>query len=192
MRRLIALAAAGVLPLAVAGCLAPIHVSSHVEPAVDFAEYRTFAWDRADAMPVSDTRLERNPMFTDHMYGAVERQLAARGIELTDAAAPPDLLVHYHASVINRLAVERRGPAPSACATETCNDRVEDFEQCTLVLDVVDARTRQLVWRGWSEHRLDDLLANADDLARDVDRGIALMLARFPRVPVRSLPGDLR
>jgi hypothetical protein len=192
MRRLFALAAAGVLSLAAAGCLAPIAVGSHLQPAADFSEYRTFAWEPADAQPASDPRLERNPIFTDHMYGAVERQLAVRGIEFTDSAARADLLVHYHTAVVERLDVEPPGGASSSCPTAACGNAVVDFEQCTLVLDLVDARTRQLVWRGWSEHRLEDLLANPDSLARDVDRGVAMMLARFPRRAERRLPGEAR
>lgn len=194
--RLLALAAAGVLPLAALGCLAPINVSSYAQVEADFTGYRTFAWGDADALPLGDTRLHRNPAFTDHMSGAVQRQLAGRGIELVDAAGQADLLVHYHATVTERLEITRATSGNSSCRTETCSDTLAEFEQCTLVLDVVDARTRQLVWRGWSQHRLDDLLASHDTLARDVDRGVALMLARFPRpaVPIapRGVSGEER
>jgi hypothetical protein len=196
MRRLLVLAAAGLLPLAATGCVAPINVSSHVQPESDFSRYRTFAWADADALPRSDPWLDRNPTFADHMYGAVERQLAGRGIELVDATGQADLLVHYHATVTERLEIARATVGNSNCRTETCPDTVAEFEQCTVVLDVVDARTRQLVWRGWSEHRLDDLFASDETLARDVGRGVALMLARFPRAVVpnaqRRLPGEER
>jgi hypothetical protein len=180
--------------LAVTGCLGPITVSSYVQPESDFTAYRTFTWVDADALPRGDTRLHRNPIFTDHTYGAVERQLAGRGIELVDASGQADLLVHYHATVTERLEITRATSGNSNCRTETCSDMVAEFEQCTLVLDVVDARTRKLVWRGWSEHPLDDLLVSHDTLARDVDRGVTLMFARFPRPavpnPLRRVPGE--
>ena len=45
----------------------------------------------------SDLLGDGDPFFKDHVQGAVERGLAARGVELT--SSNPDLLIHYHANI---------------------------------------------------------------------------------------------
>ncbi len=55
MRRLGELATLILSALALAGC-ATMNVSSHVERGVNFAQYRTFDWGPADALPTGDPR----------------------------------------------------------------------------------------------------------------------------------------
>ena len=71
-------------------------MSSHVRPGIEIGQYRTFAWGPADALPTGDPRLDQNPYFQDYVQGAVEKQLAARGMPASGAGTP-DLLLHYHA-----------------------------------------------------------------------------------------------
>src|SRR5689334_2085928 len=90
--------------LTLPGC-ATLTTSAYVAPGVTFAGYRTFAWGPADALPTGDPRLDNNPFFHDYIQGAVVRHLSARGIEVVDTTARPDLLLHYHASVTQRVNV---------------------------------------------------------------------------------------
>src|SRR5262245_32433590 len=141
--------AIAVLVVATSAC-ATMMVSSHVRHDVDFAQYRTFEWGPPDALPTGDPRLDTSPFFNDHMQGAVEKQLAARGIELSSDGLP-DLLVHYHANVSQRVDVNRVDQRYGYCYAEDCGVRVMEYEAGTLVLDVVDARTNRVVWRGWAQ-----------------------------------------
>lgn len=163
--------------LGVATACAPMTVSSHVEHGLDLTAYRTFGWGPADALPTGDPRLDRNPFFKDHFEGAVEKQLAARRIELVDAN--PDLLIHYHASITERIAVNRTDTEHGFCADGDCNSRVTDFESGTLILDIVDAHTNRLIWRGWAQHALGDMLDNQEHMAERIDQAVRRMLARF-------------
>lgn len=47
----------------------------------------------------------------------------------------------------------------------------------TLVVDLYDARTRQLIWRGSAEDRLSD---KADKNVKNLDKGVANMFEAFP------------
>jgi len=69
--------------------------------------YRTYDWGPADTLPASDPRLAGNPSFQDHLLGAVEKQMAAKGFSRTGADQQPDLLIHYHAVIGRRLDVNR-------------------------------------------------------------------------------------
>lgn len=178
MFRLLRLAALPGLALVITGC-ATMMVSSHVERHVDFAQYRTYDWGLPDALPTGDPRLDDNPFFNDHMQGAVEKQLAARGLVLFSAGTP-DLLIHYHASVNQRLDVDRVDREYGYCYGEDCTGRVVEYEAGTLILDVVDSRTNRVVWRGWAQDSFDGVIDNRDRLARVINRAVEQMLARFP------------
>jgi hypothetical protein len=176
MHRLTQMVAVALFMGAATAC-APMTVSSHVEHGLDLTRYRTFAWGPADALPTGDPRLDQNPFFKDHFEGAVEKQLAFRKIELT--ATSPDLLIHYHASITRRIEPDRTDSQYGYCANGDCASRITDFEAGTLILDIVDAHTNRLIWRGWAQRALGDMLENPDHMADRIDEAVRRMLARF-------------
>jgi hypothetical protein len=68
------------------------------------SEYLTYDWGPPDNLPVGDPRLDNNPFFDDYLQGAIEKKMAAKGFERA-VTGTPDLLVHYHASVNQKLDV---------------------------------------------------------------------------------------
>ncbi len=162
---------------------ATINVGSHVERGLDFSQYQTYEWSPHDALPAGDARLEEDMVFLDRMQGAFEKALAARGYQRVTFGSP-DLLVHYHAAVSRRIDVDRLAREPGACPDGNvlaCNDRLIDYERATLVLDIVDAQTGRLVWRGWAREDLDNLLDDQRRMARDITKAVPRMLAQLPR-----------
>ncbi|MEQ1868923.1 MAG: DUF4136 domain-containing protein [Vicinamibacterales bacterium] len=163
--------------VAATGC-ATMSVSSHMEPNLTTSNYRTFGWAKPDVLPAGDARLEQNAFFKDHIEGAVEKEFGARGLTMSDT---PDLLVHYHAVITPRLDVNRLDRESGYCYDEDCSARVFEYEQGTLVIDIVDAKTKRVIWRGWSQETVAPLLKNQDRMAKDIDTAVQRMLARFPR-----------
>lgn len=169
---------------ALAACAPAMTVSSHVDRAIDFAQYRTFDWGPAGALPTGDPRLDKDPFFKDVLQGAVERELAGRGLTLAgDEGA--DLLIHYHASVSRRLEVNQADRTHGYCAGEDCLSMAASYEAGTIVLDLVDTRTNKVIWRGWMQDRLDSLVDDRDRMAERVGEGVAQMIARLPAAPER-------
>jgi hypothetical protein len=164
--------------LAIAGC-ATMNVSSHVERGLDFAQYHTYNWGPADALPTGDPRLDKDPFFHDHMQGSVEKTLAARGLTLS-ASGMPDLLLHYHANVTERIKVNRLEQPYGSCTSEECPGGVTEYEAGTIVLDIIDARTNRLIWRGWAQDDLEHLIDNRDRMAREIDEAVSRMLRQLP------------
>ena len=128
---------------------ATLTVSSHIERTANFADYVTYDWGPPDNLPVGDPRLDNNPFFQDHLQGAIEKRLAAKGYERA-LTGEPDLLVHDHASVNQKVDVYEVDTRYGYCYGN-CQPQVVDFEQGTLVIDVVDAATGKVVWRGWAQ-----------------------------------------
>ena len=180
MRRLLrrSLLVAGALAVAVSGC-ATMNVSSHVERGLDFTQYHTYNWGPADALPTQDPRLDKDPFFHDHIQGAVEKALARKGLTLSTSGRP-DLLFHYHANVTQRLDVNRLDQGYGYCTAEGCPGGVTEYEAGTIVLDVVDARTNRVIWRGWAQDRLSRIVDNRDRMAREIDEAVTQMMKQLP------------
>jgi hypothetical protein len=159
------------------GC-ATMAVSSFVRPGLDIAHYRTYDWGPADSLPAGDARLEGNPFFQDHVQGAIEKELAMRGIERAESA--PDMLIHLHASITQRIDVNQADRQFGYCETDDCPG-VSQFEAGTLVLDFIDARTNRLIWRGWAQDSVEQTLENNDRLQRQIEEAVRRMMARFPQ-----------
>lgn len=173
-------AVAGVVALVAACAVRPMTVSSHVERGLDFSQFETFDWGPADALPEGDPRLEDNTLFQDQFEGAVERQLAGLGYARA-AGSPADLLIHYHAAIDRRLDVNRLDRQYGYCSEEGCPGGVIEYEGGTIVLDVVDARTGRLVWRGWAQLDIGGVLDDPGRLSRHVREAARRMLERFPK-----------
>jgi hypothetical protein len=181
MRRLLT-ALALATTAAAAGCATTMTVGSHVERGLVITQFRTYAWGPADALPAGDPRLDRDPFFQDKVQGAVEKALASRGFEATDSGAP-DLLIHYHASITQRLNVDSVDRGYGYCDGGACDAGVTTYEAGTLVLDVVDTRTNRLIWRGWAQDAVEEALRDRDKMARQIDEAVARMMANFPAAP---------
>jgi hypothetical protein len=160
-------------------CAATMTVSSHVEQGLDFSRYRSFDWGPADALPTGDPRLDKDPFFKDHVQGAVEKQLAARGLTLATGGAP-DVLIHYHANIRERIEVNRIDQAYGYCGGANCPPETSTHEAGTLVLDFIDARSKKLIWRGWAQNSVEDLLHDQDKMAEAIDEAVTKMLQRLP------------
>ena len=176
----LALAAVVILP----GC-APLTVSSHIEKAANFADYVTYAWGPRDDFPVGDPRLDNNNIYADYLQGTIEKQLAARGF-VQAAAEEPDLFVHYHANVSQRVETSANN-----CPYGTCYDsyepRVTEFELGTIVVDIIDAKTSRLVWRGWSQQSIAGAIDDQSRLEKMASEGVTRMMATLPQAGLADL-----
>lgn len=179
MRRVATLIMLAMTALTPTAC-ATMNVGSHVLRDVDFVEYRTFDWGPADALPTGDPRLDRDPFFQDHLQGALEKGLAGRGFERVSGGTP-DLLIHYHANISRRIDINRLDSERGYCYGDDCQVRTVEVEAGTLVVDVVDAGTNRLVWRGWAQHSVHDMLNDRDTMERRINDAVTRMLEQLPR-----------
>jgi hypothetical protein len=180
MRRLrrLAVVTAALAAFALSGC-ATMNVSSHVERGVDFAQFRTWDFGPADALPTGDPRLDNNPFFKDYLEGAVGKELEARHYARTTSGTP-DLLVHYHANISKTFDVNGLDNRYGYCY-DNCEPIIIEYEQGTIVLDVVNTHTNRVVWRGWAQDSIEGVIDNQDALRKEVNRAVTKMIALFPR-----------
>ena len=154
-------------------------VSSHIERNVNFADYLTYDWGPPDNLPVGDPRLDNNPFFRDYVMGAIEKKLAEKGYEQA-VSGEPDLLIHYHASVNQKLDVYTVDNSYGYCYGD-CQPQISDYEEGTLIIDVVDTRTSKVIWRGWSQDTMNGIIDDQRRLEKQVDEGVTRMMVLLPK-----------
>ncbi len=179
MRRQLLSAVIVAAALIVSGC-APMRVSSHTDRGIVWSKYTTFDWGPADALPAGDPRLDEDPFFQDHVAGAIEKAMATRGFVRSAASERPDMLIHYHANVMERLDVDQIDRGYGYCSTADCQPRVSRYEAGTLVVDIVDRASNVLMWRGWAQSSLDGVLGNRDRLRQRIDESVRRMFDTLP------------
>jgi hypothetical protein len=154
---------------------ATTNTQSYVPRATDLGLYRTYSWAPATQQATGDPRLDNNEFFGRRIEAAVDWQLAARGLKR--AAAAPDVVVHYYASI--KQEVNANGLDRPNVECEDCRPFV--FDAGTIVIDLIDARTSRLIWRGWDEGTIDGAIDDQTSMERRVDESVARILGQLPR-----------
>ncbi len=171
------------LVLALAGC-SSLTVSSDWNREVDFGAYRSFTWlERTGAEPGDqlpehlDIRLRR----------VVDDVLTAKGLERAPVMPQADLLLTYWISVERELRIDSYAgfgvygygywPGYPGAGVGTGVARV--VADGTLVIDVVDRRTKQLVWTG----QVQGAVENRNPPGDRVEFVAEKLLASFPPAP---------
>jgi|RhiMethySRZTD1v2_1073278.scaffolds.fasta_scaffold121499_2 uncharacterized protein DUF4136 len=160
--------------LVLAGC-ATMRVGSFVERGTNLTAYRTYAWASDAQLSTGDPRLDNNEFFQARLQAAVEKGLGARGLEKAESGQA-DFVLHYHASMTQK--VDAGGVDAKYGYCEDCRPSV--FDAGTLTLDVVDARTNKLAWRGWAQSTFDGVVDNQQWLERRIDESVGRILRTFP------------
>ena len=163
------------------GC-SSLKIHTDYDPGVDFARLQSYAWLPDPRPPTGDPRLD-NSLLDGRVRSAVDSQLAARGHRET-SPDEADFLVAYHVALETKLDVDTihhgygygYGRWYGGMSSST---RVREYEQGTLLLDFVDPKTRQLLWRGSSSARIrpDN---SPEEHQKRADEAVAAMLKHFP------------
>lgn len=173
----IVIPAAWVMAVAMTGCGLGVTAGADFSPSIDFARYASFTWDEPDDRPVGDPRLENNPFFEDRLHAAIAVELAEHGIRAGDEGAR--LVVHHHATVRNRVDVyevdERAGYGHYAESAQ-----IVQFDLGTILVDIADAETLDVIWRGWAQFDITAALADPALMTRAIDEAVRKMFEEFP------------
>ena len=158
---------------------APITTNAYLQQGAPMASYGTYGWGPAAALSTGDPRLDNNEMFDARVRAQIEAALDRRGFEQVRGLGLPDLLVHYHASVTQKI--DARELDLGYVAHQEAHDRAPlVYDDGTLVVDLVDTRTNLLVWRGWAESALDGVIDNQEWMEQRVDQAIDRIFRRLP------------
>jgi len=169
-----------------AGCSGvPLTAGADYEPGYDFAQYTSFTWDDPDPRPTGDPRLDGNPFFVHRLHAAIHWELSMRGI--VEHASGPALSVHHHVSVRDRVEVFEADRAAGYTSEYGEGTQVIQYEEGTFLVDIADARTNAVLWRGWAQLDVTRALDDPDVMKEQIDQSIAKMFESFP-IPAGGMP----
>ena len=128
------------------------------DKSADFSNYKTFSWVPNASLTKNVANYQISPLMEKRVREAVNAELEKSGMKLVDVAQA-DVLINYHASVDTKIDVDTFNVGYGArwnywgmgYNTQTTT---REYEVGTLILDVVDRASNQLVWRGAKEGRL--------------------------------------
>jgi hypothetical protein len=171
--------------VATAAC-AGRQVSTDYSPSIDFSRYRTFAM-------VSRPDSASHELVDDRVRAAVAAQLINKGLgETTRSAA--DLYVGYGVVDHTHTTVYRDnwgwGPAWGwryyrwgvAWPVDSRRE-VETYTDGTVVVCLVDAATRRVVWEGQAADVLGLPVSNPERATKQVGQAVAKIFAKYPPTP---------
>jgi hypothetical protein len=178
-----ALATAALLLPACGGV--PLTAGADLEPGYDFTQYTSYVWDEPDNRPVGDPRLENNPFFLHRLHAAIHWELATRGLGYD--VEGPAVKVHHHAVVTNHVDVYEADRNEGYSSEYGEGTQVIQYPEGTFLVDIADARTNEVIWRGWARLDLSTTLDDPIEMRDQIDLAIGKMFESFP-IPLGGVP----
>lgn len=161
-----------------AACAPDIMVYSDRDPAYDLSSFATFDWAYKTDVENGKNPLYYNDLNDRRIKAAVEKELFLRGYTHTTKNA--DRVIHYHIVVEEEsvLAPEPYGYfyGPYWMRAQL---HVHIYREGTLIIDMLDPQTNNLVWRSWATAALDMITEN--EVETIIHRAAAKMFKEFPR-----------
>jgi hypothetical protein len=172
-----------VVILAISAC-SGIQVSQDYEQGFDFSGLKSFAWKPNEN---NDWGLTDNDLVDRRIRNAIVNTLTARQF-VQDDSGKADFLVSYDLTVEQKISSSnvsggvslgrftRGGFGSIGIST---GSQLRTYDQGTLMIDVTDAASSKLVWRGVSSQALPDL-SDPQKLTKRVNETVEKILAQFP------------
>ncbi|MCU1315509.1 MAG: hypothetical protein JWN63_831 [Candidatus Acidoferrum typicum] len=150
-------------------------VKTDFDHQANFSQYKTYSWQ--EVKPA-------NSLWDARIKSAVDAQLAAKGWTQVDSGGDVAIVAIKTTQTQKSLQTfydgmgggwgwRRFGGGGFGEATTT----EQDYKEGTLVVDLYDAKTKQLIWRGSAE---DTLSSKENKNEKNLDKGVAKMFKKFP------------
>lgn len=166
------------LLMLVARCSPEIQAYTDYDPDYDQWTYKTFDWSQKVNIEQNQNPLYYNELNDKRIKKAVLKQLQKRSYRLTSDS--PNLILHYHIIVEDKSVVvtEPFGYVYGAYWMRR-QQQVNTYTQGTLILDLMDTESNQLVWRGWAVAAVDGL-DSPEKIDTLIESAVRKMFVKFP------------
>jgi hypothetical protein len=164
---------AGIM-LLLAGIASAQQVKTDYDRSANFAQYKTYSWEHVKT---------QDALNVDRIKSAVNTALAAKGLTQVDSGGEISIVaveMTQNQQTLNTFyngfgggwGWRRFGGGLGEATTTT-----ETYKVGTLVVDLFDASSKKLLWRGSSS---DTLSNNSDKNIKNLDKGVEKMFKKFP------------
>jgi hypothetical protein len=150
-------------------------VKTDYDRGANFAQYKTYSWEQVKT---------RDTLDVDRIKAAVNAALTAKGWTQVESGSDVSVIAiemtrdqqtlnTFYDGFGGGWGWRRFGAGGFGEATTT----TETYRVGTVVVDLFDTKTKQLIWRGASS---DTLSNNSDKNIKNLDKGVEKMFKNFP------------
>ena len=146
-------------------------VKTDYDRSADFSQYKTYSWEKVQT---------QDPLWVDRIKEAVNGALTAKGLTPVDSGGDVAIVAIEMTkneqnlnTFYNGFGGGWRWGGGFGDATTT----VDNYKVGTLVVDLFDAKTKKIIWRGSSSDTLSD---KSDKNIKNLDKGVEKMFDHFP------------
>ena len=146
-------------------------VKTDYDRSADFRQYKTYSWEKVQT---------QDPLWVDRIKQAVNGALTAKGLTPVDSGGDVAIVAiemtknqHTLNTFYDGFGGGWRWGGGFGNATTT----VDNYKVGTLVVDLFDAKTKKIIWRGSSSDTLSD---KSDKNIKNLDKGVQKMFDHFP------------
>jgi len=146
-------------------------VKTDYDRSADFSQYKTYSWEKVQT---------QDPLLVDRIKEAVNADLTAKGLTPVDSGGDIAIVAiemtknqHTLNTFYDGFGGGWRWGGGFGDATTT----VDNYKVGTLVVDLFDAKTKKIIWRGSSSDTLSD---KSDKNIKNLDKGVQKMFDHFP------------
>jgi hypothetical protein len=163
--------------VAVSAC-SSITTTADYDRAVDFSKYKTYAWKDVDTT--------QNALLENRIKSAVDSALAAKG--LRKVSDNPDLWVVAHPRLTKETQINTYNTGwgygwgwgyGAGYAGGMTTSTVNEIPVGNLVVDLVDANRKQMVWRGTASKTIDPS-NSPEQKQKNIDEAVMKMFEPYP------------
>jgi hypothetical protein len=162
-----------------AGC-STMQIATDYDVEADFVGLKTYDWLPRPETASADPRIN-STLLESRVHNAVDAELAAKGY-VKDASGSPDFLVGYHVAVQSQIDVYSMNEFYGyhrGWGWGRSDVHVYEYDQGSLILDVVDPGTKHLLWRGGAEAEVRPS-ASPEQREERIQKAVRKILERFP------------
>jgi len=170
-------ATAVLLILGFAGC-SSMRINADYDTTVDFSTLKTYSWMERQRGDAEDPLMD-NTLLEARVRAAVARELSAKGFPKV-AAEEADFLVTYHVAREERFQLSTTGGPGWGWGSTTTH--VHQYEEGTLILDIVSPQANMLLWRGTATAQIIES-ASPSRREKQINEAVEQILKRFPPEP---------
>jgi hypothetical protein len=165
--------------LLVVACSPEITVHTDYDPDYDLWTFKTFDWGKKIDIEQGKNPFHYNELNDKRIKSAVANELTSRGYKLTEVN--PDLTIHYHIVVDDKSIVTAAPDGHNYSSYwKELETNLYSYREGTLIVDLMDSKTNNLVWRGWAVSALESSY-KPEEIEKLINRAVAKIFRELPK-----------
>jgi Domain of unknown function (DUF4136) len=154
-------------------------VTYDYDKSAPFAQYHKYSWKKGTPT--------NNALIDNRLIAAIEAQLAAKGLTKDDNA--PDVFVLFHMAFDQQQDISSYSTGPmyggygygwgGGWGTTTTDVRVREILVGTLAVDMIDAKKKEVAWRGLGTKEI-DTHAKPDKRDANITKAVEKIFKNYP------------